>query len=51
MLAALSFAGIAQADLKIPGSVFEMDELGEAKEKALASKEPLIFVYTNPNST
>ncbi|NNE93909.1 MAG: hypothetical protein HKN23_19845, partial [Verrucomicrobiales bacterium] len=32
----------AAAELKVPGSVFKMDELEEAQAKATKDKEPLI---------
>ena len=41
----------AQAGFKVPNSVFKMDELSEAKAKAKGSTKPLIFVYSNPEST
>ncbi len=44
-------AGFSQAELKIPGNVFKMDELEKAKAKAADASKPLIFVYTNPGST
>ena len=50
--AAIGFAGVAMSsDVKLPSSVFAMDELEEAKAEAAKKKEPLIFVYTNPAST
>ncbi len=53
IIAALAISGFAtflQAELSVSGSIFKMDELDKAKEKAMASKEPLIFVYTDPNT-
>ena len=47
----LAMAGSAAAELRIPSSVFEMDELEEAKAKAAKDEEPLIFVYTDPGTT
>lgn len=44
-------AGLAQAELKIPGSVFKMDELAEAKAKAAKMEKPLVFVYTDPGTS
>lgn len=41
----------ALAELDVPSSVFTMEELDEAKAKAAADSEPLIFVYTDPAST
>lgn len=41
----------AQAELRIPSSVFTMEELEEAKAEAREEKEPLIFLYTDPAST
>ena len=43
--------GFASAELRVPSSVFKMDELEEAKAKAAKEKEPLIFVYTDPGTT
>ena len=48
---ALSLCGIASAELRISGSIFRMDELDKAKEKAAKDEEPLIFVYTDPGSS
>lgn len=48
LLFAMTFS---QAELKIPSSVFTMDELEEAKAKAFEDEEPLIFVYTDPGTT
>ena len=39
------------AELKIPRSVFRVDQLEEAKEKAAEKEAPLIFVFTDPGST
>ena len=44
-------AGSATAELRVPSSVFEMDELEEAKAKAAKDKEPLVIVYTDPGTT
>ena len=41
----------ASGELRIPSSVFKMDELDEAKQKAAEDGEPLIFVYTDPGTT
>ena len=51
IMVALVSVGFAHADLKIPSSVFEMDELEEAKEKAKKDSEPLIFVFTDPQTS
>ncbi|MCG8601983.1 MAG: hypothetical protein MI807_17710 [Verrucomicrobiales bacterium] len=48
---ALFFSLSARAELRVPSSVFKMDELEEVKAKATADKEPLIFVYTDPGTT
>lgn len=45
----LAFA--SHAELKIPSSVFTIDELEEAKKEAAEEKEPLVFVYTDPGTT
>ncbi|MEM7384063.1 MAG: hypothetical protein AAF514_03880 [Verrucomicrobiota bacterium] len=47
----LGLASVAQAELKVPGSVFKMEELGKAKAKAAATQKPLVFVVTDPEST
>ena len=48
-------AGLAQfgfaANLKVPRSVFNMDKIEDAKAKAAENEKPLIFVYTDPNTT
>lgn len=41
----------AKAELRVPSSVFTIDELEEAKTKAVETEKPLIFVYTDPGST
>ena len=51
MIVVLVAVGFAHADLRIPGSVFKMEELEEAKEKAKKDEEPLIFVYTDPTTS
>lgn len=40
-----------RAELKVPSSVFTMEELDEAKAEATEKEEPLIFVYTDPGTT
>lgn len=40
-----------QAEMRIPSSVFTMEELAEAKQEAAEKEEPLIFVYTDPGTT
>ena len=50
-IALLGLSQFSMAELKVPSSVFKMDELGEAKAKAASDKEPLIFVYTDPGTT
>ncbi|MEM7699510.1 MAG: hypothetical protein AAF236_14020 [Verrucomicrobiota bacterium] len=42
---------VAYSDIRIPSSVFTMEELDEAKAKAAEDEEPLIFVYTDPGTT
>ena len=53
LLALVSFAlsPLGFAELKIPKSVFEMEELDEAKAKATEDEEPLIFVITDPGTS
>ena len=46
----LTLCSLSRADLKIPSSVFEMEELDEAKAKAAEKGKPLIFVVTDPNT-
>ena len=41
----------AKADMRIPSSVFTMEEIEEAKAEALEEEEPLIFVYTDPGTS
>ena len=43
--------GALFADLRVPSSVFTMDELAEAQAKAAEDEEALIFLYTDPAST
>lgn len=45
------FAFSSHAELKIPSSVFTVDELEEAKLKATEDGEPLVIVYTDPGTT
>lgn len=47
----LLFTISARAELRVSSSVFTIDELAEAKAKAVKEKEPLIFVYTDPGTT
>jgi len=48
----VGFLPAAFADnLRVPSSVFRMDQLEEAKAKAIEGEEPLVFLYTNPGST
>jgi hypothetical protein len=49
ILAALSTS--AMAELKIPSSVFRVDQIEEAKAKAAEDGEPLIIVFTDPGTT
>lgn len=52
LLVALVFGvSFGHAELRIPSSVFTMEELEEAKAEAYEEEEPLIFVYTDPGST
>ena len=41
----------AKGDMRIPSSVFTMEEIEEAKAEALEEEEPLIFVYTDPGTS
>lgn len=41
----------ASAQMRIPSSVFTLEELEEAKQKAVEEEEPLVFVVTDPYST
>jgi hypothetical protein len=47
----LLFTMSARAELRVSSSVFTIDELAEAKAKAVKDAEPLIFVYTDPGTT
>jgi len=38
-------------ELKIPRTVFEMEQLDEAKQQAAADEKPLIFVITDPGTS
>ncbi|MEM6916414.1 MAG: hypothetical protein AAF491_07585 [Verrucomicrobiota bacterium] len=52
LVTVLALAGsLSHAELRIPSSVFTMEELEEAKAEAYEEEEPLIFVYTDPGST
>ncbi len=46
-MAALLLTSPAHADIDVPSSVFTMEELDEAKERAIKDEEPLVFVYTD----
>ncbi|MFT5469452.1 MAG: hypothetical protein ACI8UO_004573 [Verrucomicrobiales bacterium] len=50
-IVSIALSQFALADLKVPSSVFGMEELEEAKAKAAKDEEPLIFVYTDPGTT
>ena len=47
----LALSPLGFGELKIPRTVFEMEELDEAKAKAVEDEEPLIFVVTDPGSS
>lgn len=51
VILSVALCQFALADLDIPRSVFQMDQLEEAKQKAADDEEPLIFVYTDPGTT
>jgi len=36
-----------QAGIKIPKGVFTVDQLAEARAKAIAENSPIVFIYTN----
>lgn len=42
---------VAKGDMRIPSSVYTMEEIEEAKAEALEEEEPLIFVYTDPRTS
>ena len=42
---------VAKGDMRIPSSVFTMEEIEEAKAEALEEEAPLIFVYTDPGTS
>ncbi len=50
LVAGLAQLGLA-ANLKVPRSVFDMEKIEDAKAKATEKVKPLIFVYTDPNTT
>jgi hypothetical protein len=50
-LASIALSPLGFAELRIPKSVFDMEELEEAKAKATEDEEPLIFVVTDPGSS
>ena len=42
---------LSLAELKIPRSIYKVDQLEEATAKATEKEKPLIFVFTDPGST
>jgi hypothetical protein len=50
-IATLALSPLGFGELRIPKSVFEMEELSEAKAKAAEDEEPLIFVVMDPGSS
>lgn len=51
LLASLFCVLFAQAGFEVPRSVYRMDQLKEAKEKAAEKGKPLVFVYSNSGTT
>ena len=54
ILAAMVLAGITQlslANLKIPRSVYQVEDMEEAMATATEKEKPLIFVFTDPGTT
>ncbi len=43
--------GVCFGEMKIPRSIFRMDELDEAILEAMKKEEPLVIVYTDPGTT
>jgi hypothetical protein len=50
-LLTLALSPLGLAELRIPRTVFQMDQLDEAKQKAAEDEEPLIFVITDPGTS
>jgi hypothetical protein len=50
-VASLLAVGTALADMRIPSSVFKLDELEKAQAKAAADGKPLVFVLTDPGTS
>lgn|GEM_PF-6513462 len=46
----VSLAALSQAQMRIPSSVFTLEEIDDAMSEAVEEEEPLIFVVTNPNT-
>jgi hypothetical protein len=51
VLATFALSPPGLGELKIPRSVFQMEQLDEAKQKAAEEEEPLIFVITDPGTS
>ena len=47
----LASATFAFGGLRVPSSVFTMEELEQAMAEAQEDEKPLIFLYTDPGST
>ena len=43
--------GLSLANLKIPRSVYQVEDMEEAMATATAKEKPLIFVFTDPGTT
>jgi len=50
-LATFALSPMGFGELKIPRTVFEMEQLDEAKAKAAEDEKPLIFVITDPGTS
>jgi len=51
VLAAVLWGCVGGLAADIPRSVFRIDDLDEAKSEAAAEEEPLVFVYSDENTT
>ncbi|MEO1836771.1 MAG: hypothetical protein ABGZ49_14915 [Akkermansiaceae bacterium] len=54
LLTLLALAGVSPlsfGELNLPRSVFRVEQMEEAKAKAVENEKPLIFVFTDPGTT
>lgn len=49
-LALVVFLWFSNTGFRVPGHVFDLDELDSAMERAVAEEKPLLFVVASPTT-